>query len=352
MGQNLDFAEAAGDGSFINRGNMPIKVRAVSGGPGNAAAFIYQVHLNLDVDGAPNTYGWPNPEGNNSLRDKDLQKGKGADGLGNACGDPGDGTKGWQNFGADLQAIVAGRPPGRNFYWSSVVAIKKRDATPTKVIDLRYEAGRSRGWDEKLGMAPLEAAGEGYFPLIQLDGPNRGFFISTTSTYTDGNLHDTDPNKYVNGLISPYAVWANLWLKRSVAGKVATVGDFGLAINSLTGQNSGFFFGDAGTPDKVGEVSGGLYDRLGKTDNQPITFIVFPGSGSGNVMGKDPENGIKPAVLPRLKALTQAANAGDFPLRLANGPDMDLPRGQAKMTDSQGYKNIMTALKLWGWPST
>jgi hypothetical protein len=351
MGQNLDFAEAAGHGSFINRENMPVKVMAVSGGPGNAAAFIYQVHLNLDVDGAPNTYGWPNPEGNNSKGDKDLQKGKGADGLGNACGHPGDGTKGYKNFEADLLAIVAGRPPGRNFYWSSVVAIQKKFANDRLVVDLRYEAGRSRGWDEKLGMAPLEPAGNGYFPLIQLEGPNRGFFISTTSTYRDGNLPDTDPNKYVNGLITPYAVWAGLWASRKVAGKILNVGDFGLAINNLTGQNSGFFFGDAGTPDKVGEVSGGLFDKLGKTDAQPITFIVFPGSGSGNVMGKDPENGISPAVLPRIKAIAQATNAEEFPLRLANGPDMDVPSGRAKMTDS-GYKNIMAALKLWGWPST
>jgi hypothetical protein len=323
----LIFAEAAGHGSFNNRENMPVKVMAVSGGPGNAAAFVYQVHLNLDKDGAPNTYGWPNPEGNNSKSNKDLQKGKGADGLGNACGDPGDGTKGWKNFQADLAAIVAGGTPGRNFYWSSVVSIQKKFANDRLVVDLRYEAGRSRGWDKDLGMAPLESAGNGYFPLIQLEGPNRGFFISTTATYRDGSLPDTDPDKYVNGLITPYAVWAGRWSSRQVAGKILNVGDFGLAINSQTGQNSGFFFGDAGTPDKVGEVSGGLYDKLGKMDTQPITFVVFPGSGSGKVMGKDPENGICPAVMPRIKAIAQAANAADFPLRLANGPDMDVPPG-------------------------
>lgn len=229
MGQNLDFAEAAGRGSFINREGLPVKVIAVSGGPGNTAAFIYQVHLNLDKDGAPNTYGWPNPEGNNSANDKDLQKGKGADGLGNACGDPGDGTRGVRNLEADLAAIVAGKTPGRNFYWSSVVSIQNRFATKNLVIDLRYEAGRTT--DENDNPTAMFPAGSGFFPVIQLDGPYRGYFISTTGTYTDAKLLDTDPNKYVNGLTMPYAVWAGLWLKRTVGGKILSKGDFGLAIH-------------------------------------------------------------------------------------------------------------------------
>lgn len=346
MGDNLEFAEVPGN--FRNREEGKVKVMKVSGGPGNAAAFIYQVHLNLDKDGAPNTYGWPNPEGNNSAKDKDLQRNKGEDGLGNACGDPGDGTKGWQNFVNGLGAAT----PNRNFYWSSVVAIQRTDATERLVVDLRYEAGRTA--DPVTGAASaMYPAGSGFFPVIQLDGPYRGYFISTTGTYTDRTLPDTNTDKWVNGLTTPYAVWAGEWAKWRIGGKMLFEGDFGLAINNVTGQHSGFFFGDSGTPNKVGEVSGELYRRLGNTDGQPISFIVFPASGFGKEVGKKPENKIRPLMLPRMLDIAQAKNALELPMRLAFGPDMVIPRRQAEMTDTQArtYQNVMAALKHWAiWP--
>jgi len=133
------------------------------------------------------------------------------------------------------------------------------------------------------------------------------------------------------------------------------VGDFGLAINNLTGQHYAFFFGDTETPNKVGEVSGGLYDRLGKTDSQQITFIVFPGSGLGREVGKNPESRIRSMMLPRMLEIAQAKNALEFPLRLAFLPEMVIPRRQPEMTDFQArsYKNITAALKYWAiWPRT
>lgn len=85
--------------------------------------------LNLDLDGASNSYGYDNP---NSALQKNLKPleswhtgWKGVStatsqkvGLGNACGDPGDGTKGWKNF-------LAGN---RNFYWAGIKAVTKQQA--------------------------------------------------------------------------------------------------------------------------------------------------------------------------------------------------------------------------------
>ncbi|HXR39569.1 MAG TPA: hypothetical protein VN776_10775 [Terracidiphilus sp.] len=125
-----------------------VKVFQITGGALNFAAFIYQCRLNMDIDGAPTTYGWDNPAEKNSLGEPNLQKNlhpleswhpgaKGVSasrsqkvGLGNACGDPGDGSKGWQNF-------LNG---SHNFYWAGAYAVTEQFAASHKlVIDNRPE---------------------------------------------------------------------------------------------------------------------------------------------------------------------------------------------------------------------
>jgi len=344
MGDNLDFSilKAAG---FVDRYEKDVTVMQVTGGPSNAAAFVYQCVLNKDVDGAATTYGLNNPKGENTLKDASLQAGlKPLDHLGNACGDPGDGTKGYKNWEAG----------SRNFYWSSLVSIQKKFASKTLVIDERasLEAGRAQAMDDPDKPTPMLKEGDGYYPVIQTSGPAKGYYISTTATYTEGTLADTNPAKWVDGSTVPYVVWAKKWLKHKIGGKNIFLGDFGLAINNVTGQYGAFFFGDAGTPNKVGESSGKLYETLGNSDAQLITFIVFPGSGSGKEVGKDPQNVVGIKVWLNMLKFCSAKNALDLPMRLAF-PGFEIPKKQAEMTITQAktYQNIVGALRFWGiWP--
>jgi hypothetical protein len=341
VGDNLVFSELKG-AHFTDRNSKPTKVMTVTGGPGNAAAFMYQCILNRDVDGAPNTYGRNNPGGENTLKDKSLQANLDPkDGLGNACGDPGDGSKGWKNF----------LDKNRNFYWSSLVAIKKASATKALPIDERpeLEAGRRAGNGGGKNPTPLLPVGQGYFPVIRLNQPYRGYFISTTAAYTEGTLADTNSEKWVNGLTEPWAVWAGEWAKWKAGGKMLFLGDFGLAINNVTGQSCAFFFADAGSDVKVGESSGKLYEALGNTDAHLCSFIVFPGSGHGNEVGKEPGKSVGLKVLGNMLRFTMAKNVLELPLRLAF-TSLEVPTKQAEMTDVQArtYKNVLGALRSWG----
>src|SRR5262249_41953263 len=154
-----------------------------------------------------------NPAEKNSLGDPNLQKNlhpleswhagaKGVSasrsqkvGLGNACGDPGDGSKGWKNF-------LNGN---HNFYWAGVYAVTKQAAAAHKlVIDDRPELEASRSGYQK----PSVALGHGYYPVVQPKGaPAPGYYVSSTSTFTDKSLPLWDANRYVDGSKVPYAVW-------------------------------------------------------------------------------------------------------------------------------------------------
>jgi hypothetical protein len=168
---------------------------------------------------------------------------------------------------------------------------------------------------------------------------------------TDKGLKPWDANRYVNGAEVPYAVWANEWRKWKIRGKTLKLGDFGLAIRNGTGEYSGYFYGDSGTGHKVGECSQKLVNTLApKPTNDLITFIAFPGSGSGPEMGRNPEGIIWPMVLAQTMKLPLADNAGELPLRLAVGAQSPLPSKQSDMNGEQvrRYKNIMSALRSWG----
>lgn len=342
-------------GGFFDRWNA-IPVLVANAGAGNFAAFVYQCQLNLDKDGSPTTYGWNNPADKNSLGGPNLQKNlqpleswnhgaKGITdsvsqfvGLGNACGDPGDGTKGHENFVAK----------SHNFYWASVVALTKAAARGKVVIDDRPEL-------EALVVDSSGArvtAGNGFFPMVQPDTSRyKGYYVSTTATMTDGTLDDSNTDKWVNAEDVPYAVWANAWKRPNINGKQLALGDFGLAIRNDTGACSGFFYGDAGTPDKVGECSQNLYLALTDSGAPWCTFIAFPGSGPGKVVGSVPEGKIAANVLPLVSKLALTDNPSDLMERIYMGHSMR-PSGKKsyQLNDEQGrlYTNIARALNLWG----
>jgi hypothetical protein len=341
-------------GNFSDRFSK-VSVFEVSGGRNQFAAFVYMCRLNLDLDGASNSYGYDNPANKKHLTPLESwhtgQKGVSNArsqkvGLGNACGDPNDGSKGWKNF-------LAGN---RNFYWAGIKAVTKQQARDHKLqIDDRpeLEAGlETYATDHKPKLAPI---GSGYFPVVN---PDTGYYISGTSLAADGIASAYSPKHYLDSSVVPYAVWANQWDHINSGGKKLRLGDFGLAIENNTGANIGFVYGDSGTPDKVGECSEKLHSTVGPGAGL-VTFIAFPGSGSGKMhkgryvpspLGPNPDGLIRLKVLTHMMRLH--TSAADLAGRLAMGRELSPPAGATNPTVDRArlYNNFMSALSVWTIP--
>jgi hypothetical protein len=335
-------------GHFADR-YTNVSVFQVSGGRNSFAAFVYMCRLNLDLDGAPTSYGYDNPAKGSLQKNLDPLESwhKGAKGvsnatsekvgLGNACGDPGDGSKGWQNF---LNGT-------RNFYWAGIKAVSKQQNLTLKlVIDDRPELEAGLETYARDGKPKLKPVGSGYFPVVQAD---TGYYISGTSVVGDGSLSAFDANRYLNSAVVPYAVWATHWNNVSIGGKRVRQGDFGLAIENITGANMGFVYGDSGTPNKVGECSQKLHNGLGHGAGL-VTFIAFPGSGSGPQLGPSPQGLIPIKVLRN--TLKLHTNAAELAARLAMGRELPVSKKTADMSPEQARlcQNFMSALSKWTIP--
>jgi hypothetical protein len=334
-----------------------VSVYEVSG-PG-FSAFVYQCRLNLDLDGAPKAYGYDNPAANNSAGGANLQRHldpleswhKGEKGvltstsqrvgLGNACGDPGDGTKGWQNF-------LNGN---RKFYWAGIKGLRKAEAAGYVIDDrAELEAGLDQNYADYFqanGRLPnLLPKGSGYFPVVQKAGAEgAGYYISTTSVAADGDASVYDASHYLDSTRVPYAVWANEWgiIRPTSNGSRINQGDYGIAIRTSSGAHTGYIYGDSGTPNKVGECSQKLHDLLGSGD--PVTFIAFPGSGTGRVTGKRPGDVIQAKA--RVRSTPLGDNASDLAIFMATG--VANPKSTLRMTAPQAraYNNTYAALASW-----
>ncbi len=206
-------------------------------------------------------------------------------------------------------------------------------------MTLCLEAGR--GWRGKKGQPPLLPAGSGYLPVVNKD---TGYYISGTSVSSDGSLSGDDPNRYLASSVVPYAVWANNWATVNVLGKKVRQGDFGLAINPATGASTGYVYGDSGTQDKVGESSQKLHNALGNPGGL-VTFIAFPDSGHGKIVGKHAEMRIRTQVL--LNVMKLGANGPDLAARLATGRELTAPDAGTRLEHPGLFKNYMSALTAW-----
>jgi hypothetical protein len=132
-------------------------------------------------------------------------------------------------------------------------------------------------------------------------------------------------------------------------------GDFGLAIRNGTGVNAGFFFADWGNHAKVGESSRRLFRTLfPQGDNEHgVTFIVFPGSGSG----PRPTQGMVTAALKiQAASLSLASNAERLLAFLAAGADLAAleqirPAAEQEAFEyrARHYGNLRQALSSWGY---
>jgi hypothetical protein len=363
------------NGKFADR-YTDVSVFEVAGGRNNFSAFVYMCRLNLDLDGSATTYGYDNAANPTQKHLSPLEtwtpskkvvqlrakQGKAAYthaekekvGLGNACGDPGDKSKGWKNF-------LAGN---RNFYWAGLKALTKGEleaqnrGRPEKlklIIDDRAELEAGLGEPAKDGKPKLKAEGSGYFPVIN---PNTGYYISGTSVAADGQASTYSADHYLDSSAVPYAVWANNWSNINLGGRKLHLGDFGLAINNNTGASTGYVYGDSGTQNKVGESSQKLHEVLGGAGL--VTFLAFPGSGSGKVikgryhadpLGTHPEFIVRVKVLMNLLKLH--ASASNLALRLSMGPELAAPKGHGSASAEQArlYKNFMSAFSHWTFAS-
>jgi hypothetical protein len=348
------------DANFVDQNGRPVAVYELSGRMG-FHGFVYQCILNLDYDGAPKAYGYNNPATKNSAGRPNLQRNldpletvhkgwKGVStadsqksGLGNACGHPGDGTKGWQNF-------LKGN---RNFYWAGVMSLTraqyranvnalKKDQKLDYVLDDRdeLEAGRAEAG------SPMQEKGQGYFPLVQDSGDSAGYYISTTSVVADNDPSKAySPSRYLDSTKVPYAVWAGQWAKvAGFGGLKLKQGDFGIAILPKTGANTGYVYGEAGTWNEVGESSPALHAALG-ISSELVTFIALPGSGSGRVLGINPQDQIRPRV--RMRSAALGSDALDLATFLATGRVN--PKYPVNMSTrvARTFNNIYSALADW-----
>jgi hypothetical protein len=332
-------------GKFADRFSG-VSILEVSGGLLRFSAFVYMCRLNLDKDGSWNSYGYDNPaKGSIQKNLHPLESSPNQiSGLGNACGDPGDGTKGWKNF------LVA---KNRNFYWAGVMAMTTAKAhAQNLLIDDRpvLEAGLETYAEKGKTPTPLPV-GSGFFPLVN---PNTGYYISGTSLHADGSASAYSPKRYLDSTVVPYAVWANHWASISLGGKKLHLGDFGMAIENNTGTSIGFVYGDSGTPDKVGECSQKLHQTLGGGAGL-VTFIAFPGSGSGQTvkggyipspLGPSPQAVISSKVSQLMFRLYP--NGADLAALLSMGPELSVPAGKFASPDqARLYKNFTAALSRW-----
>lgn len=350
-------------GKFADRYSI-VSVFEVTGGRNNFGAFVYMCRLNLDLDGTATTYGYDSPAKGSiqknlapletwtpsaATEQRLTKKGihlshayKEKVGLGNACGDPGDGSKGYNNF-------LAGN---RNFYWAGLRALTKEQARAQKLtIDDRAELEAGLDTYARDGKPKLKPVGSGHFPVVN---PKTGYYISGTSLAADGDASIYSADHYLNSSVVPYAVWANNWSHIALGGHQLRLGNVGLAINNNSGASIGYVYGDSGTADKVGESSQKLHKALGGAGL--FTFIAFPGSGSGTMvkgryrpapLGSHPDVRIRLMVLKH--TLKLQSSASNLALRLSMGRELAAPAGHASGSPEQArlYKNFMFALSSW-----
>jgi hypothetical protein len=267
-------------GGFTARSNSLTLAPTRVTGPSGFSAFIYQCWLNVDWDGAHRCYGLNRPD--TPTQKFPLQKN----------------LQPWERpdfHGGSLNhARVGGSSSNR---WSSIVVRNRKDALD--LLAKHYPgwmvlnaAARddvlAQFWDNRTStpFGSLEDAGSGRFPIVQMremGQPAPGYYVSMSHAFTGtySVVNEWDQNLYWDAGIVPYGVVPRIPGVRK--------GDYGLVVRNKTGDSTAFFFGDTGGKNgstRLGESSGFIYLALGESEDEPYSFIVFPGSGSGTADGE------------------------------------------------------------------
>jgi hypothetical protein len=131
------------------------------------------------------------------------------------------------------------------------------------------------------------------------------------------------------------------------------LGDYGVVIRNKTGNSSGYFYGDTGSWDKLGESSGCLVETVSgsaKNNNDLVTFLAFPVSGPGHATTAS-EGQTDGVGEQRIAALSGVDNAEDLITFIAGGADPDQwQKGyKSSQINSTVYENVRSALGEWGF---
>jgi hypothetical protein len=265
------------------------------------SAIVFQCILNQDVDGAPNCYARFNPADPNG-------KNGGLDFL----------VNGTNNENATFNASGA---TANSWEWVGVVS-----RTP----------GKANGVDIDNLQGLFVQDHQGRFPVFQ---PGRRFYVSSTSTAANPGLPETDQGRYWDATAVSYGA-----ITPPLARLGVELGDYGLAIRNDTGASEAFFYGDSGAQEKVGEMSRHLFLKLvpgNDEEHHPITFIVFPGSGSNPPKPTEQDKEIQ----FRLWGFSQADNISELIDVMALGQCFDIFRATNNLFGiSQTRQNILKAL--------
>jgi hypothetical protein len=145
-------------------------------------------------------------------------------------------------------------------------------------LDIIARAGRKGNW---WSIATDNGKPDGK-PLLQKEGPYRGFYVSQTSL-RDSRKKNDDITKYLDSTLIPYFA-----LPPQLLGThKAQLGDLGMVINASNGKMSFAIFADVGARDSIGEGSIALGNLLGiPTDlrsmkagtRKDVIYLVFPGT--------------------------------------------------------------------------
>ncbi|HET6992189.1 MAG TPA: glycoside hydrolase family 75 protein [Bacteroidia bacterium] len=126
-------------------------------------------------------------------------------------------------------------------------------------------------------------------PFIQTKtDPAPGFYVSCTALQ-DGSKKISDPVRYVNSDSIPYIVLPN---SKTILAEIK-MGDIAFVKNLRNGRSSYAICADVGSKDKIGEGSIALADSLGINSSprkggtrDSVLYIVFPGSGNGQIKNR------------------------------------------------------------------
>ncbi len=254
------------------------------------SALVYKCRLNVDWDGAPKAYGlnrldstshkfplqknlnpWEVPANNGSLADAR------ADSDGHWVGV-------FSRTEGEARAILAAHYP--NF---AKLKPDAQNAIFHQFLDTRETLRDVNG----------------RFPVVQLKelgGVEPGYYVSQCNARSGMIDDDWDQRSYIDASVIHYAALPNL--------PRVHLGDFGLIIRNTTGDSVGFFFGDTGAGNHLGECSGAVKLDLAperNAEDEIFTFMVFPGSGGGQP-NLSTSLLIAPAITSRLSKLRNTGN--------------------------------------------